>query len=71
MNKITKKEYHDNGQLSYERNYLNGKHHGINTGYHSNGNLMFNLNYLNGIRHGLSQGWYENGNLAYKHFHLI
>ena len=42
------KEYHDNGQLMYEENYVNGKREGFYRGWHDNGQLWFERNYVNG-----------------------
>ena len=42
------KEYHENGQLVYEVNYIDGKMNGIYKSYHDNGQLACEVNYIDG-----------------------
>ena len=55
--------YHDNGNLWYKKNYVNGKEHGLCELYHSNGNPMYKKNYVNGKLHGLCELYHSNGKL--------
>jgi antitoxin component YwqK of YwqJK toxin-antitoxin module len=81
MNKIKLEyicEYYANGQLAYERYWLNGKRHNPNApavrGWHENGQLWYEAYYLNGKRHNPNapavRGWHENGQLWYEQYWL-
>ena len=43
------KEYYDNGQLWFERNYVNGELNDLCRGWHDNGQLRYEWNYVNGV----------------------
>ena len=46
-------KYHDNVNLMYKENWVNGKAHGIYERYYSNGNLWFKACYSNGKNDGV------------------
>jgi antitoxin component YwqK of YwqJK toxin-antitoxin module len=56
--------WYENGQLSQEGNYLNGKAEGLWRLWHENGQLSLEGNYLNGKAEGLYRLWHENGQLS-------
>ena len=49
---VNSKEYHDNGKLSFEGEYLNGERNGLAKEFYYNGKLKFDGEYLNGKRNG-------------------
>ncbi len=56
-----KKAFDDSGKLKYERNYENGKLHGISRGYYPSGKLKVTSSFYNGLAWGDTIGYYENG----------
>ena len=55
-------EYHDNGQLYIDCNYINGRFDGKYLKYHDNGQLERDCNYVNGtIEDGELLDYYDNG----------
>jgi len=56
-----KKVLDENGKLKYERNYKNGKLHGISRGYYPSGKLKVTSSFYNGVAWGNTIGYYENG----------
>jgi antitoxin component YwqK of YwqJK toxin-antitoxin module len=60
------KYYHDNDNLRYKGNYVDGNKHGYWEYYYDNGNLSSKGNYVDGKGHGYWEGYYDNGNLYYK-----
>ena len=58
------KEYYENGILSSECEYLNGKKHGYEKTYYTNGNIAFEGEYLNGKRLA-GREYYKDGELKY------
>ena len=57
------KEYDENGNVSYEAPYENGKQHGVAKEYYENGKLASEIPYENGKLHGVVKQYYENGSL--------
>ncbi len=55
--------WHENGQLSQEGNYLNGKVEGLRRWWYENGQLEQEENSVNGKEEGLIRLWHENGEL--------
>lgn len=53
------KDYYENGQISDERNYINGELHGTCTEYGPSGYVVEIVNYHNGALHGQSREWYD------------
>ena len=51
-----------NGQLLVERNWSNGRLHGLQREWYRNGQLLKESNWSEGLPHGRHQSWYENGN---------
>ena len=51
---------YDNGNVSHEITYKNGKRHGPTTGWdEETGTKDYETHYKNGKRHGQTTGWYE------------
>ena len=42
------REYHDNGELCVEVNYIDGKKNGIYKSYYENGQIYEEVNYIDG-----------------------
>ena len=63
---MLERDYYENGQLKLERNYEDGKLHGISKEYFENGQLKFIHNQKNGEYHGLLKGYYIDGKLKYE-----
>jgi len=61
--------YHDNGQLYYKGNYVDGKEHGYWEEYWDNGQLRYKGNYVNGNRGGYWE-YYYNGQLRFKRYYI-
>jgi antitoxin component YwqK of YwqJK toxin-antitoxin module len=59
-------EYHDNGNLWYKENYVNGERHGLCECYHSNGNISWRVNYVHGDATGVYQCYDSIGNSLYR-----
>ena len=55
--------WHENGQLDYQEEYVNGVLSGIKKQWHENGQLKFDCKKLNGKLNGLLKEWYKNGQL--------
>jgi antitoxin component YwqK of YwqJK toxin-antitoxin module len=64
------KNWHDNGQLASECNYVNGDANGISRGWYENGQLRYECKCIYGKLDGISRGWYENGQLRYDCYYL-
>ena len=47
-----RKEYYPNGQVQYERIYVNGVKHGLAKSYHENRNLFLEVMYVDGKKQG-------------------
>ena len=56
-------EWYENGQLSEETDYLNGKSHGKSLKYWESGQLKAEINYEKGSFHGNLRTYWENGQL--------
>ena len=56
-----KTNYYSNGQLRYERPFLNGRSHGIMKGWWDNGNIQYIYLRVNGQTQGMVQRWNEDG----------
>jgi len=54
---------YDNGQLSYEWNYKNGKFHGKQCYWYENGNKKSEIDYNYEFPCGFWTWWYENGKI--------
>ena len=63
---MLERDYYENGQLKLERNYEDGKLHGLSKEYFENGQLKFIHNQKNGEYHGLLKGYYIDGKLKYE-----
>ena len=59
----TKQEYYKSCQLMSERNYKDGKLHGLSRRWHDNGKLMSEHYYKDGEYHGCNRIWYNDGQL--------
>ena len=59
---VGKKYWHDNGQLSDEWTYRNGRLLSIRS-WHPNGQLHFETTYKNGLEHGTARQWNAKGSL--------
>jgi len=57
------KDYHNNGKLEFEGEYLNGKRNGLGKEYNYDGKLQFEGIYLNGKKNGKGKEFYNNGQL--------
>ncbi|NCU06042.1 MAG: tetratricopeptide repeat protein [Chitinophagaceae bacterium] len=53
--------YHQNGQLSLERNYSAGIEHGLEKEYYEDGTLKQKGEFVNGIEEGIWQMYFPNG----------
>jgi antitoxin component YwqK of YwqJK toxin-antitoxin module len=56
--------WHENGQLSLERGYVNGKEEGLRRAWHENGQLSLEGSCVNGEAEGFWRSWHENGQLS-------
>ena len=56
-------QHKSDGTLFSERNYKNGKLHGVSKTYYSDGKLRTEVNYSQGIKHGISLKFYQNENV--------
>jgi TonB family protein len=54
-------EYHKNGRICLNCEYLNGLKNGKSYTYHENGKLSYEEDYQNGELHGYVKGYYESG----------
>ena len=61
-----KKEYHYNGKLKFEGEYLNGLRNGKGKEYDILGNLLFEGEYINGIRNGKGKEYDIYGDLLFE-----
>lgn len=57
---------YENGQLSSECHYLNGKQHGNQSAWYEDGKLNYEWHYIHGKETGVTKCWYENGQLHYE-----
>ena len=57
------REYHENGQLQEEVNYIDDKRNGIYKSYWKNGQLCEEVNYIDDKRNGIYKSYYDNGQL--------
>ena len=60
------KEYHDNYNLKFVGELINGKKNGIGKEYDLNGKLIFEGEYLNGLRNGIGKEYGSNGKPIFK-----
>ena len=60
------RQWHANGQLEVELNYVNNKIEGLWRQWHENGQLQNEVNYVNDKREGLYRRWHENGQLQHE-----
>ena len=56
--------FHDNGQLSFRGNIVDGEPNGLFEYFHDNGQLRLRGNNVDGETDGLSEYFDENGNLT-------
>lgn len=54
-------EFHDNGKIRLNCEYLEGLKNGKSYTYHDNGKLSYEEDYLNGELHGYVNGYYKSG----------
>jgi antitoxin component YwqK of YwqJK toxin-antitoxin module len=54
-------DLYENGQKTFERNYVGGKLEGLATEWYENGQKHREQNYVDGKQDGLTTSWYENG----------
>lgn len=52
--------YEENGQKSFERNYVNGLNEGISIEYYPSGKVRQTCNFKNGKEQGICKAYYEN-----------
>lgn len=64
---VTIESWYENGNKDYEKNYVNGKLHGLSTFWYENGNKLKEENYVNDKSHGKYTWWDENGNKLCEH----
>jgi len=57
-------EFHENGQLKYRGNYIDGKHHGLWEIFHQNSQLHGRANYTDGKLDDLFEVFDEAGDLT-------
>jgi antitoxin component YwqK of YwqJK toxin-antitoxin module len=62
--------YHDNDQIEYKDNYINGHLHGEQIGYYDTGQIRYKENYINGHHHGDQISYYINGEIKYKWYYI-
>ena len=55
--------FYANGQMKEERNYKDGKYHGLRTEWYENGQMRGEVRWKNGKHDGLWTWWYENGQM--------
>ena len=55
--------WHENGELMYTTNYIDGKENGIQRQYYTNGQMISESEYNNHVTHGFQKIWYEDGTL--------
>ena len=60
------RDFWDNGQLSVERNWVDGKIHGISRTYFQNGQLQDESHFEMGKLHGIVQSYHINGQLEHE-----
>ena len=60
------KEFHFDGEIIYESEYLNGEKTGKVKEYHKNGKLKFEGEYLNGQKNGKGKEYYKYGDLKFE-----
>jgi antitoxin component YwqK of YwqJK toxin-antitoxin module len=58
--------WYNNGQLSAEYNYKEGKRDGISCGWYPSGQLLSECNYKEGKRDGICREWYASGQLEFE-----
>ena len=56
--------WQDNGKLSQEFSYVDGKKHGTYKCYHRNGKLAVECERTHGVLHGAYRAWHYNGKAA-------
>ena len=59
----TLREWHENGRLKREINFVNGQMEGAYQSWHEGGERHVQANYLGGAREGGSTQWYRNGQI--------
>jgi MORN repeat variant len=55
--------WHDNGRIGGQSNYVDGQMHGQCVWWHDNGRIGGQSNYVNGERHGECTWWNSDGRL--------
>jgi antitoxin component YwqK of YwqJK toxin-antitoxin module len=63
VRRSVERTWHDNGQLSEARMYVNGKEEGTHRGWWPNGTPKFEYVYHNGLLDGVSREWFPSGAL--------
>lgn len=58
--------YWINGQVSYERNFLNGQLNGVTTGFYPDGRKSIVISYRNGVPDGDDVGFFPSGVVQYE-----
>ncbi len=53
----------ENGQISFEGVFLEGKMEGAHLEWRKNGSKVKETNYNNGVIHGMLRWWYDNGQI--------
>ncbi len=64
--KVIIREYHENGNLWWKKEYHQGQLHGTSKRWYKNGKLRWEENSHQGQLHGISKGWHENGKLRWE-----
>jgi len=54
----TRLMWHENGQLWYQNEYLNGKKHGLQQQWYMNGHIAYKERYVNDSMLGLQEYWH-------------
>ena len=56
-------QHKSDGTLFSERNYKNGKLHGVSKTFYPDGKLRTKVNYDQGLKHGIALKFFQNGNV--------
>ena len=60
---LTVREWHENGQLAWEREFRDGKLHGAARAWHANGQLALEREWRDGQLRGAVRRWNDRGEL--------
>ena len=63
--RVPTKEWHKNGKLEIQANYINGEKEGSYKEWHDNGRLHIQTSYVNGEKDGSYKYWSYDGDYYY------